>query len=84
MKEFFFAEDQERVMEKFFPSVLAKGGGQIEVRARARQPFLDRSAGPEPLTAIIARRRGNNSFVAWWFFGASSSGACQSWRKDVI
>ena len=31
---FFFPEDQQRMMEEFFPSVLEKGHGEIEVRFR--------------------------------------------------
>ena len=31
---FFFPEDQDRMMREFFPSVLAKGHGEIEVRFR--------------------------------------------------
>lgn len=32
--DFFFPEDQSRIMDEFFPSVLAKGHGEIEVRFR--------------------------------------------------
>jgi PAS domain S-box-containing protein len=34
VREFFFPEDQPRIMEEFFPSVLKKGHGEIEVRFR--------------------------------------------------
>ena len=34
VREFFFPEDQSRVMERFFPSVLRDGHGEIEVRFR--------------------------------------------------
>src|SRR6185369_9834127 len=32
--EFFFPEDRSRIIEEFFPSVLATGHGEIEVRFR--------------------------------------------------
>jgi len=32
--DFFFPEDQERIMKEFFPSVMEKGHGEIEVRFR--------------------------------------------------
>jgi PAS domain S-box-containing protein len=32
--DFFFPEDQERIMNEFFPSVVANGHGEIEVRFR--------------------------------------------------
>ena len=32
--DFFFPEDQPRIMDEFFPSVLAQGHGEIEVRFR--------------------------------------------------
>jgi PAS domain S-box-containing protein len=32
--EFFFPEDQDRIMNEFFPSVLEKGHGEVEVRFR--------------------------------------------------
>ena len=31
---FFFPEDQARIMQEFFPSVLEQGHGEIEVRFR--------------------------------------------------
>ena len=34
VREFFFPEDQQRVMEEFFPSVLKDGHGEVEVRFR--------------------------------------------------
>jgi PAS domain S-box-containing protein len=34
VRSFFFPEDQSRVMQEFFPSVLEKGHGEIEVRFR--------------------------------------------------
>ena len=34
VRDFFFPEDQPRIMDEFFPSVLAKGHGEIEVRFR--------------------------------------------------
>jgi PAS domain S-box-containing protein len=34
VSEFFFPEDQERMMKEFFPSVMANGHGEIEVRFR--------------------------------------------------
>jgi PAS domain S-box-containing protein len=34
VREFFFPEDQSRVMNEFFPSVLENGHGEIEVRFR--------------------------------------------------
>jgi PAS domain S-box-containing protein len=34
VKDFFFPEDQPTIMEKFFPSVLAEGHGEIEIRFR--------------------------------------------------
>src|SRR5262249_2299698 len=34
VRDFFFPEDQARIMDEFFPSVLAKGHGAIEVRFR--------------------------------------------------
>jgi PAS domain S-box-containing protein len=34
VRDFFFPEDQPEMMEKFFPSVLEKGHGEIEVRFR--------------------------------------------------
>jgi PAS domain S-box-containing protein len=34
VRDFFFPEDRPRVMDEFFPSVLAKGHGEIEVRFR--------------------------------------------------
>jgi PAS domain S-box-containing protein len=34
VREFFFPEDQPRVMDEFFPSVLGTGHGEIEVRFR--------------------------------------------------
>ena len=34
VRSFFFPEDQSRVMEEFFPSILEKGHGEIEVRFR--------------------------------------------------
>ena len=32
--DFFFPEDQPRIMEEFFPSVLEQGHGEIEIRFR--------------------------------------------------
>ena len=32
VRDFFFPEDQPRIMEEFFPSVLARGHGEIDVR----------------------------------------------------
>ena len=34
VREFFFPEDQEKVMNEFFPTVLANGHGEIEIRFR--------------------------------------------------
>lgn len=34
VREFFFPEDQERIMNDFFPQVLQKGHGEVEVRFR--------------------------------------------------
>ena len=34
VREFFFPEDQEKVMNEFFPAVLANGHGEIEIRFR--------------------------------------------------
>ena len=34
VKEFFFPEDQDRVLNQFFPKVLDQGGGQFEIRFR--------------------------------------------------
>jgi PAS domain S-box-containing protein len=34
VKEFFFPEDQQRVINEFFPKVLAEGHGEIEIRFR--------------------------------------------------
>ena len=34
VRDFFFPEDQPRIMDEFFPSVLEKGHGEIEVRFR--------------------------------------------------
>jgi PAS domain S-box-containing protein len=34
VKEFFFPEDQDRVLNEFFPKVLDQGSGQLEVRFR--------------------------------------------------
>jgi PAS domain S-box-containing protein len=34
VQDFFFPEDQARVMQQFFPSVLASGHGEIEIRFR--------------------------------------------------
>jgi PAS domain S-box-containing protein len=34
MIDFFFPEDQARIMEEFFPTVLEKGHGEVEVRFR--------------------------------------------------
>lgn len=34
VKEFFFPEDQDRIMNEFFPSVMQKGHGEVEVRFR--------------------------------------------------
>ena len=34
MREFFFPEDQQRIMEEFFPKVVADGHGEVEVRFR--------------------------------------------------
>ena len=34
VKEFFFPEDQAKLMDEFFPGVLEKGNGEIEVRFR--------------------------------------------------
>jgi PAS domain S-box-containing protein len=34
VRDFFFPEDQRRVLEEFFPSVLQKGHGEIDVRFR--------------------------------------------------
>ena len=34
VRSFFFPEDQPRIMQEFFPSVLEKGHGEIEVRFR--------------------------------------------------
>ena len=34
VKDFFFPEDQDRIMNEFFPSVMEKGHGEIEVRFR--------------------------------------------------
>ena len=34
VREFFFPEDQSRIMDEFFPQVLEKGHGEIEVRFR--------------------------------------------------
>ncbi len=34
VRDFFFPEDQARIMDEFFPSVLAKGHGETEVRFR--------------------------------------------------
>lgn len=34
VRDFFFAEDQARIMDEFFPSVLEKGHGETEVRFR--------------------------------------------------
>src|SRR5688572_397794 len=34
VRDFFFPEDQQRMMNEFFPTVLAKGHGQIDVRFR--------------------------------------------------
>src|SRR5436190_304753 len=34
VQEFFFPEDQERIMQRYFPSVLTTGHGQLEVRFR--------------------------------------------------
>jgi PAS domain S-box-containing protein len=34
VQSFFFPEDQDRIMHEFFPSVLQKGHGEIEVRFR--------------------------------------------------
>jgi PAS domain S-box-containing protein len=34
VRDFFFPEDQPRIMDEFFPSILEKGHGEIEVRFR--------------------------------------------------
>jgi PAS domain S-box-containing protein len=34
VREFFFPEDQDKIVDEFFPSVLAKGHGETEVRFR--------------------------------------------------
>jgi PAS domain S-box-containing protein len=34
VRDFFFPEDQSRIMDEFFPSVVASGHGEIEVRFR--------------------------------------------------
>jgi PAS domain S-box-containing protein len=34
VRDFFFPEDQPRILEEFFPSVLEKGHGEVEVRFR--------------------------------------------------
>ena len=34
VRDFFFPEDQPRIMDEFFPSVIAKGHGEIEIRFR--------------------------------------------------
>ena len=34
IREFFFPEDQARIMDQFFPSVVATGHGEVEVRFR--------------------------------------------------
>jgi PAS domain S-box-containing protein len=34
VREFFFPEDQPRIMDKFFPAVMATGHGEVEVRFR--------------------------------------------------
>jgi PAS domain S-box-containing protein len=34
VKSFFFPEDQDRIMNEFFPAVLAQGHGEVEVRFR--------------------------------------------------
>ena len=34
VSDFFFAEDRSRIMDEFFPSVVARGHGEIEVRFR--------------------------------------------------
>ncbi len=64
VRDFFFPEDQSRIVDEFFPSVLERGHGEVEVRFRhfqtgeARwmaykvQTLTDASGGPTALATV--------------------------------
>jgi PAS domain S-box-containing protein len=57
VREFFFPEDQARILEQFFPAVVADGHGEIEVRFRHFKTGEPRWMAYKVLTLTDAERR---------------------------